>query len=46
MVGMSNPLATGAPQIVEPLVAPAGLNLLSDSNAGSCCGGSCALPTD
>ncbi|WP_194420053.1 hypothetical protein [Microbacterium abyssi] len=28
-----------------PLMAPAGLNLLGEENAGGCCGGgSCAMP--
>ncbi|MGM1017603.1 MAG: hypothetical protein ACQEW8_08720 [Actinomycetota bacterium] len=31
-------------QPAEPLVAPAGLNLLGDQEAGTCCGGSCAVP--
>ncbi|WP_268238578.1 hypothetical protein [Microbacterium murale] len=33
--------STGA---VDVPVIPAGLNLLGDDNAGSCCGGSCSLP--
>ncbi|MGM7697497.1 hypothetical protein [Microbacterium sp. A84] len=31
---------------VQPLTAPAGLNLLGDESAGSCCGGSCAVPAE
>lgn len=33
-----------AAQDVQPLAAPAGLNLLGDADAGGCCGGSCAMP--
>ncbi|MGP6171603.1 hypothetical protein ACTU6U_00410 [Microbacterium sp. A196] len=36
---------TGAVQETQPLMAPAGLNLLGDESAGGCCGGgSCAMP--
>lgn len=31
-------------QETPTLTAPAGLNLLGDADAGSCCGGSCAMP--
>ncbi|MGL3149734.1 hypothetical protein ACSS7Z_05170 [Microbacterium sp. A82] len=31
---------------VQPLTAPAGLNLLGDAEAGSCCGGSCSTPAE
>ncbi|WP_460785673.1 hypothetical protein [Microbacterium tumbae] len=41
---MSTPQISDAAAPVQPLVAPAGLNLLGDANAGSCCGGACALP--
>ncbi|MBB5743652.1 hypothetical protein HD600_002149 [Microbacterium ginsengiterrae] len=33
-------------QDVQPPAAPAGLNLLGDANAGNCCGGHCALPSE
>lgn len=49
MEAMSTSQTTEVPQAdaekgVQPLAAPAGLNLLGDANAGGCCGGSCAVP--
>ncbi|MGW8484367.1 hypothetical protein ACWGJP_14640 [Microbacterium sp. NPDC055903] len=41
---MSTPQIPADATNAQPLTAPAGLNLLGDANAGSCCGGSCALP--
>jgi len=41
----SDAVQADAAQDVQPLAAPAaGLNLLGDAAAGSCCGGSCAMP--
>lgn len=39
-------LQADTPQVdaVPSLTAPAGLNLLGDPAAGSCCGGACAVP--
>ncbi|WP_283818066.1 hypothetical protein [Microbacterium sp. CIAB417] len=43
---MSDPQTSDATPAAKPLVAPGGLDLLGDADAGSCSGGFCALPTE
>jgi len=46
MERMSTSSTSDAAQTAKPLEAPAGLNLLGDAQAGSCCGGVCQLPEE
>ncbi|WP_406249501.1 hypothetical protein ACI7YT_05715 [Microbacterium sp. M] len=43
---MSDPQTHEVPSAAQPLAAPAGLDLLGDTDVGVCSGGFCALPTD